>query len=110
MTRSRITAATPSMSRRHSPRASPTSVRANVSMLGSTGIGSPPVLDTLVLPAHLVVVETARFRYDDGEEVDGALKLPDRRLQPREYVPCNDSGEARVDEPLVVLHDLDPSQ
>src|SRR5690606_7021357 len=61
------------------------------------------------LSPHLVVIETARFSDDDGEEVDGAFELPDRRLKTREYVPRNDSGEARVDEPLVLLHMSDPT-
>src|SRR5690606_29724391 len=72
-TRSRITAATPSMSRRPVPLASPQSVRASVSTLGSIGIVSPPLIVALVLPPHLVVVDAARFGDDDGEEIDAAL-------------------------------------
>src|SRR5690606_10727986 len=108
--RSRITAATPSMSRRPVPLASPQSVRASVSTFGSTGIRSPPLLcAALVLPPHLVVVDAGAFGDDDGEEVDGAFQLSDGWLKAREYVPRHQSGEARVDEPLVVLHDPDPT-
>src|SRR5690606_9528508 len=73
------------------------------------GIVSPPLIVALVLPPHLVVVDAGAFGDDDGEEVDGAFELPDRRLKAREYVPRHQSGEARVDEPLVVLHDPDPT-
>src|SRR5690606_13768140 len=102
--RSRITAATPSMSRRPVPLASPQSVRATVSTCRSMDTVSPPLIVALVLPPHLVVVDPARFGDDNGEEVNGAFELPDRRLKAREYVPRNDSSEARVDEPLVLLH------
>src|SRR5690606_10513783 len=61
------------------------------------------------LPSHLVVVDAGAFGDDDGEEVDGAFELPDRRLKAREYVPGNDSRKARVDEPLVLLHMSDPT-
>src|SRR5690606_26674318 len=67
--RSRITAATPSMSRRPVPLASPQSVRASVSTLGSMGTVSPPLIVALVLPPHLVVVDAGAFGDDDGEEV-----------------------------------------
>src|SRR5690606_26272925 len=107
--RSRITAATPSMSRRPVPLASPQSVRASVSTLGSIGIGSPPLIVALVLPSHLVVVDTGAFSDDDGEEVDGAFQLTDRRLKAREYIPRDDGRKSRIDEPLVLLHVSDPT-
>src|SRR5690606_23277740 len=97
--RSRITAATPNMSRRPVPLASPQSVRASVSTFGSMGIRSPPLLcAALVLPPHLVVVDPARFGDDDGEEIDGAFQLPDGRLQPCEYIPRDDGRKSRIDE------------
>src|SRR5690606_7741152 len=102
--RSRITAATPSMSRRLVPLASPQSVRATVSTLGSIGTVSPPLVVALVLPPHLIVVDPARFGDDDGEEVDGAFELFDGGLKPREDVPRYSGGEARVDDPLILLH------
>src|SRR5690606_21735814 len=89
--------------------ASPQSVRATVSTLGSMGIGSPPLIVALVLPSHLVVVDPARFGDDDGEEVDGALQLTDGRLQPCEYIPRDDGRKSRIDEPLVLLHVSDPT-
>src|SRR5690606_14208220 len=108
-TRSRITAATPSMSSRHSPRASPQIVRATTSTLGSMGTVSPPLIVALILPPHLVVIETVRFSDDDGEEVDGALQLFDGGLKPCQDVPRYSGGEARVDDPLVLLHRPDPT-
>lgn len=90
------------------PLASPQSVRATVSTFGSMGTVSPPLIVALVLPPHLVVIETARFSDDDGEEVDGALELFDGGLKPCQDVPRYSGGEARVDEPLVLLHMSDP--
>src|SRR5690606_14517187 len=97
------------MSRRPVPLASPQSVRATVSTLGSMGIGSPPLIVALVLPPHLVVVDAARFGDDDGEEVDGAFELPDGRLKAREHIPRDDGRKSRIDEPLVLLHVSDPT-
>src|SRR5690606_30126499 len=105
----RITAATPSMSRRPVPLASPHNVRASVSTLGSMGIVSPPLIVALVLPPHLVVVDPARFGDDDGEEVDGAFQLFDGGLKPCQDVPRYSGGEARVDDPLILLHRSDPT-
>src|SRR5690606_16254341 len=97
------------MSRRPVPLASPQSVRASVSTLGAMGIVSPPLIVTLVLPPHLVVVDAGAFGDDDGEEVDGAFELFNGRFKPREDVPCHGNGEARVDDPLILLHRPDPT-
>src|SRR5690606_6913290 len=108
-TRSRITAATPSMSRRPVPLASPQSVRATASTFGSMGTVSPPLIVALVLLPHLVVVDTGAFGDDDGEEIDTALELFYGRLKPREDVPCHGNGEACVDDPLILFHRPDPA-
>src|SRR5690606_32965088 len=97
------------MSRRPVPLASPQSVRASVSTLGSMGTVSPPLIVALVLPPHLVVVNPARFGDDDGEEVDGAFQLSDGWLKAREYIPRDDGRKSGIDEPLVLLHVSDPT-
>src|SRR5690606_12976885 len=97
------------MSRRLVPLASPQSVRASVSTFGSMGTVSPPLIVALVLPPHLVVVDPARFGDDDGEEVDGAFELFDGGLKPCQDVPRYSGGEARVDDPLILLHRPDPT-
>src|SRR5690554_6161942 len=73
------------------------------------GTVSPPLIVALVLPPHLVVVDPARFGDDDGEEVDGAFQLFDGGLKPRQDVPRYSGGEARVDDPLILLHRPDPT-
>src|SRR5690606_29157119 len=87
----------------------PHNVRASVSTLGSMGIVSPPLIVALVLPPHLVVVDAGAFGDDDGEEVDGALQLFDGGLKPCQDVPRYSGGEARVDDPLILLHRPDPT-
>src|SRR5690606_18726090 len=64
---------------------------------------------SLVLPPHLVVVDAGAFGDDDGEEVDGAFQLFDGGLKPCQDVPRYSGGEARVDDPLILLHRPDPT-